>query len=84
VKKVFYNLIDNAVRHGGTVTEVRFSCARAGQDLLLLCEDDGAGIPEGEKEAIFGETYKRRHGLFLVAGILGITGRRGFPGKGAV
>ncbi|WP_074370260.1 MASE3 domain-containing protein [Methanoculleus chikugoensis] len=76
VKKVFYNLIDNAVRHGGSVTEVRFSCTRAGPDLLILCEDDGTGIPDGEKEAIFRETYKRRygHGLFLVAGILGITG----------
>ncbi|MCC7555473.1 MAG: PAS domain S-box protein [Methanoculleus marisnigri] len=89
VKKVFYNLIDNAVRHGGSVTEIRFSCARAGQDLLILCEDDGTGIPDGEKEAIFRETYKRRygHGLFLVAGILGITGmtirETGEPGKGA-
>ncbi|WP_245526559.1 MASE3 domain-containing protein [Methanoculleus marisnigri] len=89
VKKVFYNLIDNAVRHGESVTEIRFSCARAGQDLLILCEDDGTGIPDGEKEAIFRETYKRRygHGLFLVAGILGITGmtirETGVFGKGA-
>lgn len=76
VKKVFFNLIDNAVRHGGEVTEIRFSCARSGQDLLIFCEDDGNGIPDGEKGAIFRETYKRRHGhgLFLVAGILGITG----------
>ena len=71
------------------MTEVRFSCTRAGPDLLILCEDDGTGIPDGEKEAIFRETYKRRygHGLFLVAGILGITGmtirETGEPGKGA-
>ncbi|HOI12614.1 MAG TPA: MASE3 domain-containing protein [Methanoculleus sp.] len=89
VKKVFYNLIDNAVRHGGRVTEIRFSCVKSGQDLVILCEDDGAGIPEGEKEAIFRETYKRRygHGLFLVAGILGITGmtirETGVFGEGA-
>ncbi|MDV4343028.1 PAS domain S-box protein [Methanoculleus sp. YWC-01] len=89
VKKVFYNLIDNAVRHGGAVTEIRFSCARSGQDLLILCEDDGNGIPDGEKEAIFREAYKRRHGhgLFLVAGILGITGmtirETGVAGEGA-
>jgi len=89
VRKVFYNLIDNAVRHGGRVIEVRFSCVRSGQDLLILCEDDGTGIPDGEKEAIFRETYKRRygHGLFLVAGILGITGmtirETGVSGEGA-
>ena len=76
VKKVFYNLIDNAVRHGGAVTEIRFSYLRRGQDLLILCEDDGVGIRESEKEAIFREAYRRRygHGLFLVTGILGIMG----------
>ncbi len=89
VKKVFFNLIDNAVRHGGKVTEVRFSYERTGQDLLILCEDDGNGIPDGEKEAIFRETFRRRHGhgLFLVAGILGITGmtirETGVFGEGA-
>ena len=89
VKKVFYNLIDNAVRHGERVTEVRFSCVKSGQDILIVCEDDGIGIPEGEKEAIFRETYKRRygHGLILVSGILGITGmtirETGVPGEGA-
>ncbi len=89
VKKVFYNLIDNAVRHGGRVTEIRFSYRRAGQDLTILCEDDGSGIPDGEKKAIFRETYRRRygHGLFLVSGILGITGiairETGVYGEGA-
>ncbi|MDD3070991.1 MAG: MASE3 domain-containing protein [Methanoculleus horonobensis] len=89
VKKVFYNLIDNAVRHGGEVTEIRFSCEKAGQDLTIACEDDGTGIVDDEKEAIFRETYKRRHshGLFLVSEILGITGmtirETGVFGKGA-
>ena len=89
VQKVFYNLIDNAVRHGGKVTEIRFSCEKSGQDLLILCEDDGTGIPDNEKEAIFREAYKRRHGhgLFLASEILGITGmtirETGISGKGA-
>ena len=45
--------------------------------------------PGGEKKAIFLETYKRRHGhgLFLVAGFLGITGmtirETGISGEGA-
>lgn len=89
VKKVFYNLIDNAVRHGGAVTEIRFSYVKCGQDLTIVCEDDGIGIPESEKEAIFREAYRRRygHGLFLVSGILAITGisirETGVYGKGA-
>ena len=89
VQKVFHNLIDNAVRHGGAVTEVRFSWMRSGQDLVIICEDDGIGIPDSEKAAIFRATYKRRHGhgLFLVAEILGITGisiqETGVFGEGA-
>jgi len=38
---------------------VRFLHAVSGRDLLLLCEDDGAGIPERETEGIFREAYKR-------------------------
>jgi len=89
VQKVFYNLIDNAVRHGGAVTEVRFSWMRSGQNLVIICEDDGIGIPDSEKAVIFRATYKRRHGhgLFLVAEILGITGisiqETGVFGEGA-
>ena len=89
VKKVFYNLIDNAARHGKKITEIRFSYVRDGQDLLIVCEDDGIGIADEEKEAIFRPAYRRRHGhgLFLVAEILGITGisirETGIPGEGA-
>ncbi|MFA5613562.1 MAG: MASE3 domain-containing protein [Methanoculleus sp.] len=89
VKKVFYNIIDNAARHGKKVTEIRFSSTRSGQDLVIVCEDDGIGIPDEEKEAIFRPAYKRRHGhgLFLVAEILGITGisirETGVFGEGA-
>jgi len=89
VQKVFHNLIDNAVRHGGAVTEVRFSWMRSGQNLVIICEDDGIGIPDSEKAVIFRATYKRRHGhgLFLVAEILGITGisiqETGVFGEGA-
>ena len=89
VAKVFLNLIDNAVRHGDAVTEIRLSYRRTGPDLTIFCEDDGTGIPDSEKEAIFWEAYKRRygHGLYLVAAILGITGiairETGTYGEGA-
>ncbi len=80
---------NNAARHGEKVTEIRFSSTRSGQDLVIVCEDDGIGIPDEEKEAIFRPAYKRRHGhgLFLVAEILGITGisirETGVFGEGA-
>jgi PAS domain S-box-containing protein len=87
--KVFYNLVDNAVRHGEKVTTIRFSYRKEGDDLILLCEDDGVGIPEAAKEGIFRRKYYRNtgYGLFLTAEILDITGlsirETGVPGNGA-
>ncbi|HVN73089.1 MAG TPA: PAS domain S-box protein [Methanoregula sp.] len=89
IVKVFYNLIENAVRYGEKITRVRFSVKEAGQDLILVCEDDGCGIPDGEKERIFDRGFGKNTGLGLALSreILDITGIRirenGGPGKGA-
>jgi len=89
LEKVFYNLVENSVRHGEKATVIRFSCRKEGDDLILLCEDDGVGIPEGAKERIFKREYYRNtgYGLFLSGEILSITGltirETGEPGKGA-
>ena len=45
IVKVFYNLMDNAVRYGGKITTIRFSAQASGDDYLIVCEDDGYGIP---------------------------------------
>jgi PAS domain S-box-containing protein len=89
IVKVFYNLMDNAVRYGGKITNIRFSVQESGDDHLLLCEDDGEGIPADQKEPIFEQGFGRNTGLglFLAREILGITGitirETGEPGKGA-
>lgn len=89
IEKVFYNLIDNAIRHGVTVTRIEFSCVSDDRGLIIVCEDDGIGIPDGEKERIFDRAYGRNsgYGLFLVREILGITGlsivETGAEGRGA-
>ncbi|HOV66892.1 MAG TPA: PAS domain S-box protein [Methanoregulaceae archaeon] len=89
IEKVFFNLIDNALRHGGGITRIRFSCREDERGLLIVCEDDGDGIPEEDKERIFDRAYGRNsgYGLFLVREILGITGlsimETGVPGAGA-
>jgi PAS domain S-box-containing protein len=87
--KVFENLIDNALRYGGTISRISFSFYLRGDDLVLTCEDDGMGIPEDEKNLIFERGYGKNTGLglFLVHEILGITGlsirETGEPGRGA-
>ena len=89
LEKVFYNIMDNAVRHGEKVTTLRFSCRENTNGATLIIEDDGVGIPEGVKEKIFKREYYRNtgYGLFLAEEILSITGitisETGVPGKGA-
>jgi len=87
--KVFYNILDNAVRHGERVTTIRCSFRENTNGLTLIIEDNGIGIPEGVKEKIFKREYYRNtgYGLFLAEEILSITGisisETGVPGKGA-
>ncbi len=89
LEKVFYNLIENALRHGGALSLIRFSCRKELDNLLIICEDNGTGIPLKVKEKIFRREYYRNtgYGLFLVAEILSITGitirETGVEGKGA-
>ena len=46
------NLIENAVRHGGSRVAVTISESRPGT-LVLTVEDDGPGIPPADRERIF-------------------------------
>ena len=89
VVKVCYNLMDNAVRHGGKITTIQFSFEEHDKDHIIVCEDDGNGIPVDEKEKIFDRGYGKNTGLGLtlcreILDITGITIREtGEPGKGA-
>ena len=88
--KVFYNLIDNALRYGGgAMTTIRISCQETDRGLVLIFEDDGAGIAIGDKRRLFEQGFGKHTGLglFLTREILAITGititETGEPGKGA-
>jgi PAS domain S-box-containing protein len=89
-EKVFYNLIDNALRYGGNrMTTVRFSARETDAGLSLTCEDDGEGIGREDKEHLFEQGFGKNTGLglFLSREILSITGisiaETSEPGKGA-
>jgi len=89
IVKVFYNLMDNAVRYNDTITTIRFSVQESGDDHVIICEDEGGGIPVEEKAKIFDRGFGKNTGmgLFLAREILSITGitisETGEPGKGA-
>jgi len=90
IKSVFENLLDNSIRHGGDeLSTITVTSGASGNDLKLFWEDDGTGIPTGDKERIFDRGFGKNTGLglFLVKEILAITGitirECGVPGKGA-
>jgi signal transduction histidine kinase len=89
LEKVIYNLVDNAIRYGKTITTISFSTRVTEKGLELICEDDGIGIETGAKEKIFDRGFGNNTGLglFLAREILIITGitiqETGEPGRGA-
>ena len=89
IVKVCYNLMDNAVRYGGKITTIRFSVQESVDGHLIICEDNGDGVPTDEKKRIFERGFGKNTGLglFLAHEILSITeitiAETGEPGKGA-
>ena len=77
IVKVFFNLIDNALRHGGRITTIRFFLMeRNGDNRIIVCEDDGDGVVKAEKEKIFERGFGKNTGFGLAISreILDITG----------
>ncbi|MDW5563581.1 MAG: hybrid sensor histidine kinase/response regulator [Methanomassiliicoccus sp.] len=84
IHKVFHNLGFNAVRHGNA-SEIRFTYEMRGEDLVIVCLDNGSGIRPEKRREMFDDRFG--HGLYLVREILGITGmtiRETAPAQGAL
>jgi len=75
--KVVYNLLENAIRHGESLTHVSIT-TREEEDgtLVLVFEDNGAGVKDDEKEKIFCYGYGKNTGFGLAFSreILSVTG----------
>ncbi len=89
LERVFQALADNVITKGKTATKVSLTWKESPAGLTLIFEDNGVGIPENLKEAVFQRGFGSQKGmeLFLVREILGITGitirETGSPGSGA-
>jgi PAS domain S-box-containing protein len=89
LEKVFFNLLDNSIRYGEHVTEIRVSSHQSAGNLIVVWEDNGIGVATDEKERIFERGFGKNTGLglFLVQEILALTeitiAETGKPGKGA-
>jgi signal transduction histidine kinase len=57
LRLVIDNAITNAVKHGGA-TEIRLSADSSGEGVEIIVDDNGSGVPEDERAAIF-ERFSR-------------------------
>jgi len=87
--KAIYNIMENSLRHGDHVSAVRWHSRENDGSLIIICEDNGIGIPLRDKEMIFSKGFGKNTGLglFLAREILAITSmtisETGVPGTGA-
>jgi PAS domain-containing protein len=86
---VLTHIVENSLRHGGTVKNIVVSYHETPEGLDLTIEDDGTGIPAEKKQQIF-EYDAGGHagiGLFICRQIVEVTGmtirETGTEGKGA-
>lgn len=51
---IIRNLVDNAVKYGGSPPEVQIELTRTGDGTRLLIDDNGEGIPRSQRGRVFG------------------------------
>jgi len=89
LERVLVTLVENAILHATGATLIRAGYTIAGDDAVIVFEDNGPGIPGDRKESLFekGTGTGGSGSLFLSREILSITGititENGVPGKGA-
>jgi len=90
IRKVFYNLLENARRHGAHISRIDVGTREEPDGtLVLIVEDDGVGIKNEDKERIFQYGCGDHTGLGLAISrdILSMTGisiaETGTEGRGA-
>jgi len=89
LRQLFYNLIDDTLKHGEKVSQIRVYYEKGEDQLKLVYEDDGIGIADDEKEKIFKEGYGKGtgYGLYLIKKMCETYSwtirETGKPGKGA-
>jgi K+-sensing histidine kinase KdpD len=90
LEKAFFYLIDNSLKHGGEkLSKIRFSGKKSENSFVIICHDDGVGIPSDKNSFLFPKVSGKSvgYGLFLIKEILATTGisirETGITGTGA-
>jgi len=91
LRQLFYNLIDDSLKYGEKLTQIRVRYEEFEDKLKLIYEDDGVGIPCDAKSKLFTEGFTTGkgsgYGLYLIRRITEVYGwtisETGTHGKGA-
>jgi PAS domain S-box-containing protein len=89
LKELFYNLIENTKKYGQKTTQIKLTYTQQNQELKLIYEDDGVGIPNDQKPKLFTKGYGKGTGLglYLIKKTLDVYGwqiqETGTEGQGA-
>ena len=87
--RMFYNLVENSLKYGEKTTQIGIRHEDSEEQLKLVYEDDGVGIPADEKPKLFREGYGKGtgYGLYLIKKMMEAYGwtiqETGRPGNGA-
>ena len=86
---IFYNLIDNSLKYGQKLTQIKVQNNTQQKPSKIIYEDDGVGIDSETKKQLFNKGMGKGsgYGLYLIkrtCEIYGLTVQEtGQPGKGA-
>ena len=92
LRQMFYNLIDNTMKHGEKAKTARVHYEKTDPNSLRLTyEDDGVGIPSKNKQQVFTQGFSTGnstgYGLYLIKKTIDVYGweieENGEAGKGA-
>jgi PAS domain S-box-containing protein len=89
LRQLFYNLIDNSLKYGEKIKNIRVHCKEEENKLKLVYEDDGVGIPEEMRSNLFSKGFGKGtgYGLYLIKRICEAYGwtiqETGKQGQGA-
>jgi signal transduction histidine kinase len=91
LRQLFYNFIDNSLKHGQKVTQIRLYYTENDDRVKLFYEDNGIGVSEANKPKLFESGFTTGKGsglgLYLIKKMMDFYGwtitETGEPGKGA-
>jgi PAS domain S-box-containing protein len=91
LRQLFYNLIDDSLKYGEKLTQIRIRYEKSENQLKIVYEDDGVGISKDNKTKLFNEGFTTGkgsgYGLYLIRRMIEVYGwtidETGTHGKGA-